>query len=193
MLTVEFLKPYLDRTLMVLQRSGQLPKLPKGIVRPQIVAGVNALGRGQDRESLIQFITTIAQTMGPESIAKFINPDEFIKRLATAQGIDVLNLVKSMSEVQGEMQQQQQMAAQQELVKQAGQFASSPMADPTKNPQAMEMMNGITGQENRSEEADPNGRLTQPPVEKVELTVEEPLEIPENMKYQSMHPNKDWC
>ena len=156
LLTVEFLKPYLDRTLMVLQRSGQLPKLPKGIVRPQIVAGVNALGRGQDRESLIQFITTIAQTMGPESIAKFINPDEFIKRLATAQGIDVLNLVKSMSQVQGEMQQQQQMAAQQELVKQAGQFASAPMADPTKNPQAMEMMNGITGQETGPEEADPN-------------------------------------
>ena len=147
LLTVEFLKPYLDRTLMVLQRSGQLPKLPKGIVSPTIVAGVNALGRGQDRESLISFITTIAQTMGPESIAKFINPDEYIKRLATAQGIDVLNLVKSMSEIQGEMQQQQQMSAQQELVKQAGQFASSPMADPTKNPQAMEMMNGLTGAE----------------------------------------------
>ena len=152
LLTVEFLKPYLDRTLMVLQRSGQLPKLPKGIVNPTIVAGVNALGRGQDRESLIQFITTIAQTMGPESISKFINPDEYIKRLATAQGIDVLNLVKSMSEIQGEMQQQQQMAAQQELVKQAGQFASSPMMDPTKNPQAQEMMNGVTG----TPQADPN-------------------------------------
>jgi len=152
LLTVSFLKPYLDRTLMVLQRSGQLPKLPKGIVRPQIVAGVNALGRGQNRESLIQFITTIAQTMGPESIAKFINPDEFIKRLATAQGIDVLNLVKSLQEVQGQVQQQQQQMAQQELIKQAGQFASAPMADPTKNPQAMEMMNGLTG----NEEADPD-------------------------------------
>ena len=61
LLTVEFLVPYLNRTLMVLQRSGQLPKLPKDIVRPQIVAGVNALGRGQDRESLIMFLQTIAQ------------------------------------------------------------------------------------------------------------------------------------
>ena len=86
----------------------------------------------------------------------FINPDEYIKRLATAQGIDVLNLVKSMSEIQGEMQQQQQMAAQQELVKQAGQFASSPMADPTKNPQAMEMMNGIAGQAGTEEAPNPN-------------------------------------
>ena len=92
-----------------MDRASTLPsRLPKGIVRPQIVAGVNALGRGQDRESLIQFITTISQTMGPEAITQFINPDEYIKRLATAQGIDVLNLVKSISDIQAEMQQQQQ-------------------------------------------------------------------------------------
>jgi hypothetical protein len=158
LLTDEFLKPYLDRTLMVLQRSNQLPKLPKGIVRPEIVAGVNALGRGQDRESLIQFITTIAQTMGPETLAKYINPDEYIKRLAASQGIDYLNLVKSVSDIQQEAAQQQQMMQQQELLKQAGQFASAPMMDPTKNPNAQEIMNGITGntttQEAQPEETD---------------------------------------
>ena len=154
LLTDEFLKPYLERTLMVLQRSNQLPKLPKGIVRPEIVAGVNALGRGQDRESLIQFITTIAQTMGPETLAKFINPDEYIKRLAAAQGIDYLNLVKSVSDVQQETAQQQQQMMQQELTKQAGQFASSPMMDPSKNPNAQEMYDGIAGQAN-PEEAQP--------------------------------------
>ena len=147
LLTVEFLKPYLNRTLMVLQRSGQLPRLPKGIVRPTIVAGVNALGRGQDRESLIQFITTIAQTMGPEVLMKHINSEEYIKRLATSQGIDVLNLVKSMQEQQAEMQQKMQQQQQMELTKQAGQLASAPMMDPSKNPQAMEMMNGGAGQE----------------------------------------------
>ena len=153
LLTVEFLVPYLNRTLLVLQRNNQLPKLPKDLVRPEIVAGVNALGRGQDRESLIQFITTIAQTMGPEAINKFIDPTEYIKRLATSQGIDVLNLVKSPQQIQGDMQQQQQRAAQQSLVDQAGQFAGSPMMDPTKNPQAQEMMNGFTG---NTEEANPN-------------------------------------
>ena len=154
LLTDEFLKPYLERTLMVLQRSNQLPKLPKGIVRPEIVAGVNALGRGQDRESLIQFITTISQTMGPETLAQFINPDEYIKRLAAAQGIDYLNLVKSVSDVQQEQQQNQQMMMQQELTKQAGQFASSPMMDPSKNPNAQEMYDGLAGQTN-AEEAQP--------------------------------------
>ena len=132
LLTVEFLVPYLNRTLMVLQRSNQLPKIPKDLVRPEIVAGVNALGRGQDQQSLIQFITTIAQTMGPESIQRYIDPTEYIKRLAAAQGIDYLNLVKTPQQLQQEMQEQQQMQAQQSLVDQAGQLASAPALDPSK-------------------------------------------------------------
>ena len=74
------------------------------MVKPTIVAGVNALGRGQDRESLIQFMTTIAQAMGPEAMLQYINPEEAIKRLAAAQGIDILNLVRSMQEIQAEQQ-----------------------------------------------------------------------------------------
>jgi len=132
LLTVEFLVPYLNRKMLTLTRSGKIPTIPKQFVQPTIVAGVNALGRGQDQESLIRFITTVSQTMGPESIAKYIDPTEYLKRLAAAQGIEVMNLVKDEQQMQAEMQQQQQQAAQQELVKQAGQFASSPMMDPSK-------------------------------------------------------------
>ena len=121
---------------MVLQRSGALPKIPKNLVKPQIVAGVNALGRGQDNQSLTQFIQTIAQTMGPEAIAKYIDATEYLKRLAAAQGIDYLNLIKSEQELQQDMQQQQQMAVNQSLVDQAGQLASAPAMDPSKNPEA---------------------------------------------------------
>jgi hypothetical protein len=137
LLTVEFLIPYLNRTLLVLQRSKELPNIPKDLVRPQIVAGVNALGRGQDRESLTAFITTIAQTLGPEALMQFINPSEAIKRLAAAQGIDTLNLVKTEQQMQEELQQQQADAAQQSLIDQAGQMANAPLADPSKNPQLL--------------------------------------------------------
>jgi hypothetical protein len=133
LLTIEFLIPYLNRTLLILQRSKEIPSIPKDLVRPQIVAGVNALGRGQDRESLTQFVGTIAQTLGPEALMKYINPSEAIKRLAAAQGIDVLNLVKTEQEMAQEQQQQQQMAAQQSLMDQAGQMANAPLVDPTKN------------------------------------------------------------
>ena len=74
------------------------------------MAGVNALGRGQDRESLTAFIGTIAQTLGPEALVKYIDASEAIKRLAAAQGIDVLNLVKTPQQMQQDMQQQQAMA-----------------------------------------------------------------------------------
>ena len=133
LLTVEFLVPYLNRNLLVLQRSKQIPNIPKDLVRPQIVAGVNALGRGQDREALTQFIQTIAQTMGPEALAQYINPDEAIKRLAAAQGIDVLNLVKTQQQLKEEQQQAQRQQMQASLVDQAGQMVGSPMMDPSKN------------------------------------------------------------
>ena len=133
LLTVEFLIPYLNRTLHILQRNKELPKIPKDVVRPQIVAGVNAIGRGQDQESLVSFAQTLAQTMGPEIMAKFLDPGEYVKRLAAAQGIDVLNLVKTPETMAQESEKQQQQAQQQMLLKQAGQFANSPMMDPGKN------------------------------------------------------------
>ena len=140
LLTVEFLVPYLNRKLLVLSRSGQLPKYPKDLVKPTIVAGINALGRGQDRESLTAFITTVSQTLGPEALMKFINADEAIKRLAAAQGIDVLNLVKSMEDQQAEAdaaaQQEQEMAQMQ----MAPQLLKTPMMDPSKNPNAEAML-----------------------------------------------------
>jgi hypothetical protein len=107
-------------------------------VKPTIVAGINALGRGQDRESLGQFLTILAQTLGPEAIANFINTDEVIKRLAASQGIDVLNLVRSMQEVQQEqaMQQQQAMDMQQQQL--SVDAMKTPMMDPSKNPELAE-------------------------------------------------------
>ena len=146
LLTVEFLIPYLNRTLHILQRNRELPKIPKDLVRPQIVAGVNALGRGQDQQSLVMFIQTLAQTLGPEAIGQFLDSGEFIKRLAAAQGIDVLNLIKTQETMEQERMQQQQMMQQQALLEQAGQFANSPMADPSKNPAVGEAMSQTADQ-----------------------------------------------
>ncbi len=134
LLTVEFLVPYLNRKLNVFQKLGKIPRVPKDLVKPTIVAGINALGRGQDRESLQAFLMTIAQSMGPEAIGTFINQEEVIKRLAAAQGIDVLNLVRSMQEIQQERQAAQQAQMDMQNKQLDVQALKSPMADPTKNP-----------------------------------------------------------
>ena len=138
LLTVEFLIPYLNRTMLILQRSNQIPKLPKELVRPKIVAGINSLGRGQDNEALTRFVATVGQTLGPEALAKYIDPTEAIKRLAAAQGIDILNLVRTAEQLQEMQAQAQADAANQSLVNQAGQLAGTPLMDPAKNPQLAE-------------------------------------------------------
>ena len=134
LLTVEFLVPYLNRKLSVFQKTGEIPRIPKGMVKPIIVAGINSLGRGQDVQALGAFLQTIAQTMGPEAIQQYINSDEVIKRLAAAQGIDVLNLVKSVQDLQQEQQQEVQQQAEMEAVKATPAMLNTPMADPSKNP-----------------------------------------------------------
>ena len=153
LLTVEFLIPYLNRTLLILQRTNQIPRLPKDVVRPKIVAGINSLGRGQDNEALTRFIATIAQTLGPEALMKFIDPSEAIKRLAAAQGIDVLNLVKTPEQLEQMKQEQMQMKAQQSLVDQTGQIANTPLMDPQKNPDLADQASAVISQ------------FTQPPEE----------------------------
>ena len=135
LLTVEFLVPYLNRKLSIFQKTGEIPRLPKGMVKPIIVAGINSLGRGQDAAALAQFLQTIAQTMGPEAIGQYINPEEVVKRLAAAQGIDVLNLVKSMQEVQEEEQRAMAQEAEMEALRGTPAILKAPAFDPTKNPQ----------------------------------------------------------
>lgn len=150
LLTVEFLIPYLNRKLLVAQRSGEILPLDKKIMRPTIVAGINALGRGQDRDALILFTQTVSQALGAEAVTQFMEPSELIKRLATSQGIDTLNLVKTKEALDAEMQQQVQQQKDLSLTNQRAAMAKAPMFDPTKNPNAIEQF----GQQNEAQPTD---------------------------------------
>ena len=79
-------------------------------------------------------MSTIADTLGPEALTQYIDPSEAIKRLAAAQGIDVLNLVRTNEQLEQLQEKVQGQQAQQSLVDQAGQLAGTPMMDPQKNP-----------------------------------------------------------
>ena len=88
-------------------------------------SGLAAVGRGNDLEQLVRFVTTLGQTMGPEGIAQYVKPTELITRLAYSMGIDTLGLIKSKEELAAEKQQQEQMMLAQQAMK-------SPAADPQK-------------------------------------------------------------
>ena len=145
-LTTELLNPYLQRKMFVLQRSKVLPKLPKGVVFPTVIAGIEGVGRGQDRESLMMFLQTVSQALGPEAMMKFVDPEEAIKRLAAAQGIDTIKLVKTSEQRQAEEQQQAQKMSQASMMNQMGQLVKAPVMDPEKNPAVLDaVQNTVNG------------------------------------------------
>ena len=145
-LTQEFQLPYLKRRMHMLVRSGKAPKLPEKLVKPKIVTGVQGLGRGNDRNKLIEFIGTVSQALGPDIMRQFVNVDEAIKRLATSIGIDTANLVKTQEQIQAEMQAMQQ----QQLIQSLGPAAlGSPLLDPKNNAQAQQ----LTEETNAEQEA----------------------------------------
>lgn len=114
-LSIELQLPYVRVVMDALQRRGLLPSLPKGSVRPSIVTGLEGLGRGQDRNKLVAFLTTLKETLTPEIVAMYVNLTEAIKRLATADGIDTDGLIKTDAEVQQAQQQAQMMQMAQKL------------------------------------------------------------------------------
>ena len=135
-LSQEFQLPYLKRRMHMLVRSGKVPKLPDKIVKPKIVTGIQGLGRGNDRNKLIEFIGTVAQALGPDVMRQYVNVDEAVKRLATSIGIETSNLVKSQEEIAAEMQAMQQ----QQLIQHLGPAAlGSKLLDPKNNAQAQQL------------------------------------------------------
>lgn len=103
LLTVEFQLPYVRRLLAVVERKTAMPKLSKE-VKPSIVTGLEALGRGQDTTLLTTFIQTLTGTLGPEATASLIDAQAYTRRLANSLGIDPDGLVKTPEAIAAEQQ-----------------------------------------------------------------------------------------
>ena len=113
-LTTEFQLPYINAKINILRDQKLLPDLPKKIVRPKIIVGLEALGRASDRLRLLQFMQDLAGTLGANVLAQHINLDDAIKKFAIANGVDTQGLLKTQEEIQ----QEQQQAQQQQLMQQ---------------------------------------------------------------------------
>lgn len=108
-LTQELQLPLVRRLMHILRKQRKLAPFPKGqggqpLVNPKPVTGLEAIGRGDDRNKLVQFITTATQTLGPEIAQKYLNLDEALRRLAAAESIDTTNLVKTQEQLDQETQ-----------------------------------------------------------------------------------------
>lgn len=106
-LSQELQLPIVRRIIYQMERQKRLPVLPSKAVKPVIVTGIEALGRGNDLSKLMQFgqLAVQAANLPPE-----VNKSDFLTRGATGLGIDQKGLVRTPEEVAAEQQQAQQMA-----------------------------------------------------------------------------------
>ena len=139
-LSQEFQLPLVSILMSRMQREKKLPKFPDESLKPMIVTGVEALGRGQDLNELAGFLQYL-QPLGPEVVQQEINIPEYIDRLGASLGIDTEGLLKTeeqkQQEAQAQQQQQQQMMMQQTMAK-AGERAAPEVVKAMKEGQMMQ-------------------------------------------------------
>lgn len=93
-LSQEFQQPLIKILLSRLESNGKMPKMPKDTVKPTVVTGLEALGRGQDLNKLATFLQYL-QPLGAELIQSEMNVGDYIDRLGASLGIDTNGLIKS--------------------------------------------------------------------------------------------------
>jgi hypothetical protein len=103
LLAAEFQLPAVRLFEKRMEKRLKQPKLP-GNVRPIIVSGLEAIGRGHDLRNLQAFVKEIVAVLGPEIAMKYLNPTELISRSAAAYGIDTSGLIATDEEIQANEQ-----------------------------------------------------------------------------------------
>ena len=123
-LSQEFQLPFVERIIARMTKKKMLPALPKGVVKPTIVTGLEALGRGHDLNKYQMFLNALAP-LGPEALAQYMNSGDFVKRIGTSLGIDMNGLVKSDEQLAAEKDQREQLRQQQQMMELANKAAPS--------------------------------------------------------------------
>ena len=98
------------------------------MIPPKPITGMEAIGRGDDRNKLLEFIGSARDALGPEILTQYINMEEALRRLAASSSIDTTNLVKTPEQLEQESQslaQQNEKMREQEMM---SNMISSPAA-----------------------------------------------------------------
>ena len=134
LLSQELQLPLVSVLMKRMTQSKEIPSLPKGTVKPTIITGIEALGRGNDLQKLREFVAEIGNLaqISPE-VVQSLNPQDLINRIATGLGIDTEGLVKSQEQLMAEQEAQQQQAQQQQMMEMAQKAAPQVVNNMTKN------------------------------------------------------------
>lgn len=129
--------PLAVRLVDRMTKQKRLPKLPKGFVRPTIVTGLEALGRGNDLTKY-QALIANASPLGPEVMQR-INVGDLLTRIGTSLGIDMDGLIKTDDDLAKERQAAEEAQQRALMAETASKMASG--ATPNAVKAAAESMN----------------------------------------------------
>ena len=135
LLSQEFQLPLVTILMKRMEQANEIPSLPEKSVRPTIITGIEALGRGNDLQKLREFVAEIGNLaqINP-AVVQSLNPEDLIKRIATGLGIDTDGLIKSQEQLaQEQAAQEEQM--QNEQMMQMAEKAVAPVANNATKPQ----------------------------------------------------------
>ena len=120
LLSQEFQLPLVTILMKRMSQANEIPSLPKNSVKPTIITGVEALGRGNDLQKLREFVAEIANLaqVNP-AVVQSLNTQDLIKRIATGLGIDTEGLVKSDEELAQEQAAQEDAMQNQQMMQMA--------------------------------------------------------------------------
>lgn len=107
LLSVEFQLPLVELIMKKLERAGVIAKLPKDFVKPTVVTGLDALGRGADLSRLDAFVQGVLTSFGPDILNQFIDVGNYMSRRAAALGLQAKGLIKDPEVVEQERMQMQ--------------------------------------------------------------------------------------
>jgi hypothetical protein len=109
-LSQELQLPLVIRLMSRMEAEGELPVLPKDVVSPKIITGLDGLGRSSDLTKLDLWISGIQQLFGPEAVAREISVRGYAGRRATALGLESEGLLRTEQEIAAADAQAQRQA-----------------------------------------------------------------------------------
>jgi len=118
-LSQELQLPIVNHLMDQLRSEGSLPPWPsklKKTIKPVIVTGVDALGRGQELERLRVASLTAAEILQNPTVAQMLNTETLLQRIYDGAGVPTEGLVKSQEQMAQEQQQAQMQQAAQAMI-----------------------------------------------------------------------------
>lgn len=132
-LSQEFQLPLVSITMERLTKQRRIPPLPKGTVQPVVTTGIDALSRQSELSKLDRMVAGLRDLYGPEALAAETNVTDYVKRRASALGIDPTGLIKSDEQKQAEqaarMEQEMMNRTAPNMINQMGNIVSKGTED----------------------------------------------------------------